>query len=624
MTTIKNNSFYRNVECNDIHPILDDLYQNSMQDKSFNNLMDKITQRENILLAYRNIKKNKGSYTPGIDGKTIADVEKLNENEFLKIIRNKFKNYKPKNVKIIEIPKANGKMRSVGIPSIYDRIVQQCILQILEPICEAKFYDKSCGFRPNRSTEHAIAITMKMMQQSKLSFVVDIDIENFYNNVNHSKLIKQMWALGIRDKTLLSIIKCMLKAPIVLSDGKKLIANKGTSQSGILSQLLSNIVLNEFDWWIASQWEEIPTKKQYACAMHKNGSINRAHKYEALRKNTNLKEMYIVRYADDFKIFCRYEKEANRVMIAVKNWLNERLNLNISEESSKVTNLKKSYTEFLGFKLKLVSKGKKFIVKSNINDNALKRIKQDLKQQIEKIASPKNSSSENYEISIYNSKVIRIHNYYQIATCVQLDLDKIQYGINYTMHNSFHKGRKSIRISKKGKINNPYIREKYGKSKQIRFIHDHPIIPISYIRTKNAQHKKRIINKYTEEGRTEINKKQEFDTSIMLKMMQTKCNNATIEFRDNKISVYVAQKGKCAVSGKMLEYDDISCHHKIPKSISHDDSCKNLIIVSRDIHELIHASKEETIKKYLEKLNLNIKQIRRLNQLRKLLGIKTI
>lgn len=341
MTTIKNNSFYRNVECNDIHPILDDLYQNSMQDKSFNNLMDKITQRENILLAYRNIKKNKGSYTPGIDGKTIADVEKLNENEFLKIIRNKFKNYKPKNVKIIEIPKANGKMRSVGIPSIYDRIVQQCILQILEPICEAKFYDKSCGFRPNRSTEHAIAITMKMMQQSKLSFVVDIDIENFYNNVNHSKLIKQMWALGIRDKTLLSIIKCMLKAPIVLSDGKKLIANKGTSQSGILSQLLSNIVLNEFDWWIASQWEEIPTKKQYACAMHKNGSINRAHKYEALRKNTNLKEMYIVRYADDFKIFCRYEKEANRVMIAVKNWLNERLNLNISEESSKVTNLKK-------------------------------------------------------------------------------------------------------------------------------------------------------------------------------------------------------------------------------------------------------------------------------------------
>ena len=103
-------------------------------------------------------------------------------------------------------------MRPLGIPTIGDRLIQQCILQVLEPICEAKFYDKSFGFRPNRATEHAIAQVYKYMQVDNLSYVVDIDIKEFFDNVNHGKLLKQMWTLGIRDKKLISIISAMLKA----------------------------------------------------------------------------------------------------------------------------------------------------------------------------------------------------------------------------------------------------------------------------------------------------------------------------------------------------------------------------------------------------------------------------
>ena len=118
-----------------------------------------------------------------------------------------------------------------------------------------------------------------------------------------------MWELGIRDKKLLCIIKQMLRAPIVLPDGKRIYPTKGTPQGGILSPLLSNIVLNELDWWVSSQWENMPTHYEYKTRQNARGTDIKSHTYRALRRS-NLKEMYLVRYADDFKIFCRSYKDA--------------------------------------------------------------------------------------------------------------------------------------------------------------------------------------------------------------------------------------------------------------------------------------------------------------------------
>lgn len=605
----------RHSEYYDLQPTFDKLYSDSQNGKIFTNLLEIISSEENIRLAYRNIKKNGGSSTTGIDKLSIKDIENMSIESYVNIIKRKLTWYKPKPVKRVEIPKPNGKMRPLGIPTIVDRLVQQCILQVLEPICEAKFFERSNGFRPNRSAEQAIAQCYKMIQLQNLHFVVDIDIKGFFDNVNHSKLIKQMWNLGIRDKKLLCIIKEMLKAPIVMPDGKVVYPTKGTPQGGILSPLISNIVLNELDWWITSQWEEMPTKYQYKCEIRPNGTKNKSPIYGALRNTSKLKEVYIIRYADDFKLFCRKKSDAEKVFIAVKHWLKERLKLEISEEKSKVVNLKRHYSEFLGFELKAVKKRKKYVVRSHMTKKAKIREKKKLVEQIKNIAHTKNREDEAKEITLYNSMVMGIHNYYCIATMISSDCKILHKNVSIVMKNRLRK-----RLSKKGKINEVYIRKQYGKSKQIRFISSKTICPIGYIQTKTPMFKKKKICKYTPEGRKEIHKNLKINTRTMLELMRVKDKRRSIEYMDNRISLFAAQYGRCNVTGKELSINEIHCHHKVPIKLGGTDEYSNLVILHQDIHILIHSTDIETQNTYLKLINPDKKALNKINELRLLVG----
>lgn len=153
--------------------IQDELYRQGMMKKKFYHLMPIIASPQNIRLAYRNLKNNKGSNTPGVDGKTFADYAKLEDVELIRKVQEKLLNYQPKAVRRVYIPKSNGKLRPLGIPTVLDRLVQQSILQVLEPVCESKFHRYSYGFRPNRSCKQAVAMCYKLAQVNGYHYVVD-------------------------------------------------------------------------------------------------------------------------------------------------------------------------------------------------------------------------------------------------------------------------------------------------------------------------------------------------------------------------------------------------------------------------------------------------------------------
>ena len=615
----KKNSKLRHLEYYDLQETLDKLYAESENGQIFSNLMPIIAQAENIRLAYRNIKRNTGSTTRGTDKITIRDIEKIPEEKFVSIVKKKLQWYKPKAVRRVEIPKPNGKTRPLGIPAMWDRIVQQCILQILEPICEAKFHDRSNGFRPNRSAEHAMAQAYSLIQKSHLYYVVDIDIKGFFDNVNHSKLIKQMWSLGIRDKKLLCIIKEMLMAPIVMPNGEITQPTKGTPQGGILSPLLSNIVLNELDVWISSQWEKHPAHN-IKDHITKTGAVHRGRAYDAFRQS-NLKEMQMVRYADDFKIFCRTYNEAVRAFNATKQWLWDRLKLEISSEKSKIVNLRKGYSEFLGFKITAIKSEQSYIVKSNMSDKAKKRETENLIRQIEKIAHPKDDKDRATLINEYNSMIMGMHNYYQFATCVSVDFRDIGRRVDVVKMSRFQRKSLTTKGDFRGAL---YIERRYGKSKQIRFLSGKPLAPVSYVAHKSPMWKRKAVCKYTPEGRNEIHKNLMCDTKTMILLMKSKEIGRSIEYMDNRISLYVAQNGKCAVSGKILYIDEIHCHHKVPVYQGGNDRYENLVILHKDVHRLLHATTMETIKKYLSQLKLTQHQKEKLNKLRAIANYEKI
>lgn len=606
----------RNAEYYDMQTAFDKLYADSVSGRQFRNLVELIQRPENIMLAYRNLRKNSGSKTAGVDKKTISDLNKWSDKKLVNHVQRKLDWYVPNAVRRVEIPKDNGKKRPLGIPTIMDRLIQQCILQVLEPICEAKFFKRSNGFRPTHSAENAIAQAERMIQNIGCYYVIDIDIHGFFDNVNHGKLLKQMWALGIRDKKLLSIISAMLKAEVAGIG----FPEKGTPQGGIISPLLSNIVLNELDWWVASQWEEMPTKRNYVHRIYANGTPDKSNTIRALRSYTKLKECYLVRYADDFKIFCKKHSDAVKLFEATKQWLWERLGLEISPEKSKIVNVKRHYSEFLGFKLKVREKGKKpdgskrYVIEAHVRDKALKKIRARSKEIIGQIRRTYDPKMEYRLIQKYNSYLIGIHNYYCIATHVNLDIHEIAFDVKKSLYN-----RLKHRLQRTGSISNRYIQEKYGKSREVRYLNGHAVVPVAYVQHRVPMDRKIRVNPYTPEGRTEIHKNLAgLNLAVMNHLMNTPAGQQSVEYNDNRIALYVAQKGKCAVSGIALDANQVDCHHKKPLSLGGDDGYQNLIIVSDAVHILIHSSSERTIKKYLNDLQLNSKQLAKLNNLRKL------
>ena len=590
-----------------MQPILDELYARSKANALKGvDLYKIITSKENILLAYRSIKSNTGSKTKGTDNLTIDDYKIIDEVSFINGIRATLANYHPRMVRRVYIDKEYGNgQRPLGIPTMRDRLIQQMFKQVLEPIVEAKFHKHSYGFRPNRSTHDAMARCYTHIHASKLHFIVDVDIQGFFDNVCHRKLIKQLHSIGIKDKRVLVIINKMLKAEIE-NEG---VSTKGTPQGGILSPLLSNVVLNQFDWWVSNQWETFETRRKY-----------RGYDYRLLKQHeSNLKKMYIVRYADDFKVFTDSYVNANKVYHAIKMYLKENLFLDISPEKSKITNLRKKSSDFLGFSIRANKKKMKradYVTKTNIMKKKKQKIYRDGKEYIKRIQKSPTPQS----VKRYNAWVLGVQNYFRIATHVTEDLPEIAYRLNRVMYNRL----KSIGKYGIPKEPSATYEKFYGNYKcKTWTVAKINLFPLGAVKKKNPMNYSQDICNYTVVGREKIFKKMDslVETELQ-KLMNSHIPNRSIEYFDNRISRYSMQKGKCGITGKFLFAFEVHCHHIKAVKDGGDDSFRNLIIIHKDLHVLIHATNETVISQYIT--GLKKRSIDKINKLRKSLMLEPI
>ena len=272
-----------------------------------NRLMEEVCERENLKEALRRVKANKGN--AGVDGITVGGII-----DYLKqhwpAIREQLLNgtYEPKPVRRVEIPKPDGGVRKLGIPTVLDRFIQQAVMQVLQRRWDRTFSEHSYGFRPGRSAHQAVAQAQQYIADG-YGWCVDLDLEKFFDRVNHDKLMGQI-AKRVEDKRLLKLIRAFLNAG-VMENGLVSPSVEGTPQGGPLSPLLSNLVLDELD-------RELE---------------RRGHRF--------------VRYADDCNIYVRSERAGQRVMESVTRFITQRLKLKVNEAKSAVA--RPQDRKFLGF-----------------------------------------------------------------------------------------------------------------------------------------------------------------------------------------------------------------------------------------------------------------------------------
>lgn len=329
-------------------------------------LLEEILSRDNMFKALAKVKANKGA--GGIDGISTEEIDQYlidNWEEIREKIRKR--KYKPQPVRRVEIPKPNGGVRKLGIPTVVDRLIEQAIAQVLTPIVEPHFSENSYGFRPNRSAQQAVNKLLEYFNDGYI-YIVDIDLEKFFDNVPQDKLMSLVHKL-INDPDTESLIRKYLNAGVMIK-GRYENTPKGTPQGGNLSPLLSNIMLNELD------------------------------------KELESRGLKFVRYADDCVITVKSSAAANRVMASVTKWIEKKLGLKVNVTKSKVTKPRK--LKYLGFGFWKDKSG----WKARPHEDSIARFKRKLKE----LTSRKWSVPMDYRIKKLNQVIRGWINYFRIGS----------------------------------------------------------------------------------------------------------------------------------------------------------------------------------------------------------------
>lgn len=587
---------------------LDFLYEKSKEGIAFTGLVEAMVNEVTIVTAIHNIKSNKGSKTAGVDQMKMDKYLQMPKEDLIALIRDNFSNYKPKPARRVYIPKKTGKQRPLGIPTVLDRIIQECVRIIIEPICEARFYPHSYGFRPYRAQKHAIRDIVNVINASTFSqdqpvWAVEGDIKGCFDNIDHRILLKKIWRIGIHDKRVIKMIHQMLKAGYIES-GTLNDTNLGTMQGGILSPLLSNVYLNDFDWFVGRMYMEPHRQCKYKC------NDTRRLKWSGVTPKYNF------RFADDWVILTSTEQEAYRLKRMLTKYFRNKMKLELSQEKTFVTDLRTEGIHFLGFVVK-AEKKRRTPDPRTWTDNLVGKPLPDmerLKDKIQKIANEVREIGEITERSVQaaqiqrvNSMIVGLAQYLQPSICSHA-FHAIDRRINNTAlavwKRRFPKHYNKYQIPLEKLCNLPHRHEGY-KSKTFAVPIEGEWFGITYAFITHSKYESKPFDQrmtpYSEEGRRiysyyrnrskplpcdrpSVNTARDIQLSVYTKTV------FNFEYFMNREYAYNRDNGKCKCCKTPLFLDDKKyCYHiKGELPLDKVNKVQNLIWLCNSCYRMVN------------------------------------
>lgn len=587
---------------------LDFLYEKSKEGIAFTGLVEAMVNEVTIVTAIHNIKSNKGSRTAGVDHVKMDRYLQMPREELIALIKDNFRDYKPKPARRVYIPKKNGKKRPLGIPTVLDRIIQECVRIIIEPICEARFYPHSYGFRPYRAQKHAIrdiinVINAATYSQDQPVWAVEGDIKGCFDNIDHRILLKKIWRIGIHDKRVIKMIQQMLKAGYIEND-LSYDSEVGTMQGGILSPLLSNVYLNDFDWYVGRMYME-PHRQ----CKHKRNDTRRL-------KWSGVTPKYNFRFADDWVILTSSEAEAYRLKHVLAKYFKIKMKLELSEEKTFVTDLRTEGIHFLGFVVKAEKKRKtpnprtwtdNLVGKPLPDMERLKGKIQKVADEVREIGEMTERNTQAAQIQRVNSMIVGLAQYLQPSICSHA-FHTIDRRINNTAlavwKKRFPKHYNKYQIPLEKLCNLPHRHEGY-KSKTFAIPIEGEWFGITMAFITHSKYESKPFDQrmtpYTEEGRRiysyyrdktkplpcdrpSINTAKDIQLSVYAKTV------FNFEYFMNREYAYNRDKGKCKCCKKPLFLDDrkFCCHVKRELPIEKVNKVQNLVWLCNECYRMVN------------------------------------